>query len=428
MSTHRIFVNDNQTRIATPLKYEHIYTDGYRSYGSWVPNVKIGTYQTVDCYQGGKFIPGELKLRAFRASRKTVLYGIGSIECEFDVPAYPQRLKTTRWAGPIGSAFPGPLPENVSPISIPNNIGALALTKAKAKFHASGEDLGQFFAELPESLRTLKQGIDVITMAIRKARNGGFTWSRAARALKLLKDGRSLKRIPSQLSNAWLTWRYGIRPLYWDALMIADIIQKGYKRSSDVGLLRKSASETWEETRNDFHQGGSSETDYDYMVQVQAKVKSRATIYYQKIGEVSLASDLLRYYGLHPEQIPGLLWELTPLSFTIDWFSNVGSWVAAITPRADCRILGYCISTKTDLRRSRTSVGSSYKGYGPKATVDVSDFSDTWSEETFDRSVGNSVSGLTTLALKPQVFLSIQQQIDLLTLGIQRFLGNQRRH
>lgn len=433
METRETFVHDNRVQCPTPVHYHHRrHLDGRTSESDTYLSGKEGQYKTVTCSRGGKFIPGELKLRSFSAKTETVLYGTGSIEAVTggNRNARPPRDDgwSTSWTGPLGLWSIGPLSSNMSPITIPSNLGSLALLKAKAKFHASGEDLGQFFAELPESVDTVRKTIEGIMAAIRKARKAGFSWKRCNQARLLLRSGRTLKSLPKRFSNAWLQWRYGIRPLFWDALMLIRIINERYKRSPDTGLLRKSATESFEDMRMQNFKRSTGDTRYDYRVQVSAKVRAKATIYYRKIAQVRLSSDILHYYGLHPEQLPALLWELTPLSFVVDWFANVGEWIKAITPRADVRIEGYCVSTRTSLSKSRVGTGNTWPGSSTQRSYKntASYPEDKYSLESLDRAVGGSLADLS-ISLKPQILLSIQQKMDLISLAIQKMLGNRRR-
>lgn len=48
----------------------------------------------------------------------------------------------------------------------------------------------------------------------------------------------------------------------------------------------------------------------------------------------------MRTLGLNGRDLLPTLWELVPLSFVVDWFTNVGRWINAVTPNPDVRILG----------------------------------------------------------------------------------------
>lgn len=433
METRHTFVNDYRKQKSYPIHY--VFTarkTGYRKEVDFFRQGKPGMLHTVHCSRGGKFIPGEVKLRAFSASRETVLYGedghlVVNVGSSPALPPGQDDGWVEEWHGALGLYSIGPLGSGVSPISVPPNLGDIALTKAKAKFHASGEDLGQFIAELPESVRTVLTMTREVMRVVRNLRKEGFSWKRCDQARRLLRSGKTIKSLPRKLSHAWLLWRYGVRPLYWDMLMVIRVINEKYNFSKDTGLLRKSATETFEQQHEYVVVRSTAHDKYDYRVQMEARVKARATIYYRKLAGVSLHSEILRYYGLHPEQFPALLWEITPLSFVMDWFINVGEWIKAITPRADVRIEGFSISTKTSLSKTRTGIKNTFKSSSIRSTTyDAAYPTDTYRLDSLVRTVGNSLSDLQ-IALKPQVLLSVQQKLDLLALAFQRMSANRRR-
>jgi hypothetical protein len=52
------------------------------------------------------------------------------------------------------------------------------------------------------------------------------------------------------------------------------------------------------------------------------------------------ADALMKALGLRGRDIPSLLWELTPWSFVVDWFANVGTWLQAVVPDPSISIRG----------------------------------------------------------------------------------------
>lgn len=64
----------------------------------------------------------------------------------------------------------------------------------------------------------------------------------------------------------------------------------------------------------------------------------------QKAG--TAGTDYLFDLGLHPMQSVSLAYELFPLSFMLDWFIDVDSWLAGLTPHPSRTYLGNCVSTK----------------------------------------------------------------------------------
>lgn len=73
------------------------------------------------------------------------------------------------------------------------------------------------------------------------------------------------------------------------------------------------------------------------------ELSTQATISYQVKRGLGL-DEALNGYGLSLRHLPGVLWELTPLSFVVDRFVDVSSFIGAITPDPSVRQLQNCVS------------------------------------------------------------------------------------
>lgn len=386
-----------------------------------------GPIKSVSGVQGGKYTPGDLKLRSFAASTSTYSYGAASLERLQDhvVDGVHTGHRVT-FEGPFGAWSPmaSELGKNGVPRSTEvgwnSSLAFVCQNRAMAKFNDSDYDVGAFVGELPETFEMLRQWTLGYRKAIKNARKGGFTWSRLVRAWNALKSGKPLKKLPDKLSNSWLTWRYGIRPLYWDALMLIEIANESIKRIPDGGLRRVSAQQTVAD-------GGYAKPSSDYSLRSMGsykavltwsmKTKCKTVVYYRTTANRSNVDWILQKYGLNPRQFPGLVWELTPLSFVVDWFADVGSWLAAIVPRPDVRVLGYATSQVCELRVIRQGNESvPLSGYGPLTGTFPRD---EVSIREFRRNVGDSVPGLVPW-FNPGIFLNLQKKADLLSLALQK--------
>lgn len=52
-------------------------------------------------------------------------------------------------------------------------------------------------------------------------------------------------------------------------------------------------------------------------------------------------------YGLDGMYLPSVLWELTRMSFVVDWWLNVGDWLMSMTVDTSREVLGSMTSVKT---------------------------------------------------------------------------------
>lgn len=389
-----------------------------------------GAIKRVSGSKGGKFSPGDLKLRNFSVSTET--YSAGSVSLSGKLRIYSTWGSPTSYKGMcrgtsgIGTdSLSGDL-ERVpaeARTTWDDQIARFTQDRCFAKFSAPDEDVGAFLGELPQTLRMLTSWVRGFKGAVREARKGGFTWARAERAWRRLRDGESLKKLPDRLSSSWLTWRYGIRPLFWDAQMWMKIASERAKRAP-AGLRRKvarysnsldGAVRTSIRIPGDFGQ-------YPAQISWTSEVKCETTCYYQILGEVSDLEWIVHKYGLHPTQVPALLWELTPLSFVVDWFVDVGTWIKALQPPIDVKVIGWSTSFRRDVRFVTAPVGKPDNwGTSRWAEPPTGDLpTDTGSLASLVRQTGTSKPGNIVPTIRPKIVLDVQKWMDLAALALQR--------
>lgn len=143
-----------------------------------------------------------------------------------------------------------------------------------------------------------------------------------------------------KLSEVWLMYRYGIKPLLSDV----EGVMKGVKKT--VGLIRKT---TRSKGKLDAHKaevltltGGFP--SLNVMVQNFDDVEVRCMSLDEY--EATLAFNI----GFSMKGLATLPWELVKYSFVVDWFTNVGDFLGSIVPLPYVKQLGSCIV----IRRLRT--------------------------------------------------------------------------
>lgn len=385
-----------------------------------------GVVKRVSGVTGGKYSPGSLKLRNFSVSTETYSAGYTSLSGVYSGNRPMSVEGCIRGSSGTSSSYLGfdinKIPDEAK-VQWSDEIARYTQNRCAAKFGKPDEDVGAFLGELPETCRMLVGWVRGFKGALRKAREGGFTWARAERALLRLRDGESLKRLPDRVSNAWLTWRYGIRPLFWDAQMWMKIAAERAKRAP-AGLRRKVAR--YEDVLDgavrisipipgDFGQ-------YPAQISWTSKVKCETTCYYQILGEVSDLEWILHKYGMHPSQVPALLWELTPLSFVVDWFVDVKTWLHALQPPVDVKVLGWSTSYRRDLHFVTSPTGKpdnwSTSRWVKPPTGDLP--TDTGSVSSLVRRVGIGNPGSIAPVIRPKIALDVQKWMDLASLALQR--------
>lgn len=163
----------------------------------------------------------------------------------------------------------------------------------------------------------------------------------------------------SVLANNWLKYRYGIVPflsLLNDTIVVGSRIRT--RRETSRGFSSVAGDPVTVETpfTGSFHNGvGTSTKTWSSSV--------RAGILYEY-------KDFGNKYGFSLGAIPRAAWELTTLSFVMDWFANTGEFIGALTPRTNIVRRATWLGYETEVVYSYYSVVGPLKpsGYTLDAT------------------------------------------------------------
>jgi hypothetical protein len=143
---------------------------------------------------------------------------------------------------------------------------------------------------------------------------------------------RNFSGFTKEVSQGYLGWRYGVKPLISDVSMVIDGLTKkvGRRRKTTraTSASRLEQSRTLRYTIPDFIS--------DILEQSTDEVKVRAMSLDEHV--VDLAYNL----GLTSKGLLTLPWELVNKSFVLDWFVNVGDFIGALTPAFSWTSLGSC--------------------------------------------------------------------------------------
>jgi len=301
------------------------------------PNRFVGLYKSIDSVYGGAFRPGIFRVNPVTIRSCTGQVTAGGFTCKDKGSPYDYNIVSGALACMWSSSY----------AAMPNtawnqNLANQALVKAYNKCQGSSLQGGVILGELMETIHFLKNPLREV--------------------LKLLSSP-SVKN----LSNAWLSYRYGLRPLLKDISDAIALIKKGFRKSQ--GLLRASGTVKFNDISTSL---GSNTMFYGLNARLQTTVvtsiSTSCTVYY-RVSSSSLSR--LEDLGLSPWDIPGIAWELIPLSFVADWFFRVGPWLEAIRPTFSVTYLGNSVSQKSVTKETRELVsvyplgGYTLSGYSP---------------------------------------------------------------
>lgn len=199
-------------------------------------------------------------------------------------------------------------------------LKTLAGTQAAAKIDDPIFHGAVFLGELRETIGFLRAPLRNLNKYLNSLRKRGAT-----RGYK----GRTLA---SYISDNWLQYRYGIKPLVMD---VQDALEAVDSLKEKPLTNRKTARGYHMVHEN--HEGSISGW-FSTMWQCHKDIKTR--IVTECRAGVLYEIDARDTFGLGLNDIPDTAWEVIPYSFVADWFWNVGDYITAITPKAGVRHLG----------------------------------------------------------------------------------------
>lgn len=316
--------------------------------GSTYRDYKVVLPYTRSSVNSGYFVPGEYRVNPYSASRGTVkMEENEDLLCFYSTTSGGKLYEYVFTA--TGAVLSNAL--DLARINVPMPSTAvyqqLALQKAKGKLLSADLGLGETVGEYRETIKMLKKPLgDLFT----------FLWSDRARNWRLLlallrKDRRDVSRLTGRtalasadtMASTWLELRYGLRPL---VLLVQDVVDKvNEKREAvwDPDKIRSSRSTLIFNENHGYDASYSLGSMYvKAHVEVKDVIKVSSSWQFRQERDQSLVDQL----GLTPRFLPETLWELTRLSFVVDWIFSIGDWLATLRWNPSVNILGNTVSVK----------------------------------------------------------------------------------
>lgn len=282
-----------------------------------------------------------------------------------------------------------------------------ARSKVLSRLKSSSINLGQAFAERKQTVNLIATNVNRIATAALAIRRGNL--KHASELFGVRVSGKRLKSqippSPSNLSNHWLEYSYGWRPLVNDIYGAAEAIAKTYGNLPLITAV--SAVGKFEGKKVDRFTG----TGVGVNMRSECQSTSRYVLHYT---EDDTFSRVMSQTGISNPLL--LAWELVPYSFVVDWFIPLGTYLSNLNASNGLVFKQGTLTTK----RKETNVSSIFadpfysgpghsasKGgltrfYESKSRSVLSSFPmSTIPSMSFDLSVPQVLSGL---ALLTQVF------------------------
>lgn len=336
----------------------------------------------------GKYTPGVYRCNPVTLIKTKVTSVPGVIPAQ-TVPGYPYPvdlegdLIALCLCQNVGNAN-----SNIAP-TWNESLAQAAINKTYTKIMSNDLEVGVMLAELRETVEGLRNPLaalrksfdfynrnlkkwDTLAELIESDTLGYFKKKRVNLSIDRVRDRLKRGSLPASakgIAGTWLEWRYGIRPLISDIQAILDFVKGKSFSFSEKLQKRRSKSEL---VKNDSGTWSSS-----------LIVPTVTAQWMRSITTTTTASVAFRYdapltlqerWGVDLFSIPGIAWELVPLSFVADWFLSVGQFLSAlrvltakvtlagisVSQRDKITVDGFLLSAKAFNTPLSISAGGSY--------------------------------------------------------------------
>jgi len=334
----------------------------------------------------GKFSPNVFRINPYSVMRESAhVAGSGTIIGRKQVDA--SSMYEYEYTGPIaGTCFSNRYCWKVPIFSQDQELQRLAdvcLQKAYSK--VGSPDFGglENLGELRETLELLRNPFKALRdfLAFKNPKLGGASNGTLLGCLLNPKSSRSQAILASTkltgnvVAKTWLEVRYGLRPLVSAVQDVIKLVDK-VVNSFDANRVRSKRSKL----KIDRHTASTETGGANGVVLMSGKcichhkIKICGIVYFKQKTDLSQAQKL----GLDLRYLPEAIWELTRLSFVVDWLFTIGPWLGSLRFQPEILYLGATTSCKIDSfgsitlnPRSATGVefGTLYKMTGDSTEV-----------------------------------------------------------
>jgi ribosomal 50S subunit-recycling heat shock protein len=317
--------------------------------------------------------------------------------------------------------------------SIPSYLSSLgdsALVKAHRKLMAGDLSLGEDLGEIRETIQMLKNPLNGMRQFLIADRRRNlkllkkllkFVKARKKAKKKLAKSlirygKRTGKAAVNAAANDWLELRYGFRPL---VMLLGDLVEEAKKKDReafDASKIRSARSK--DERSESYRNSGTAAAvggTVKYVSNTHDYTAGYACIQYTQTNPSSTA-DLL---GVSPRFWPETMWELTRLSFVVDWLVGIGPWLSTLRYTPEITVLGNTVGYK--LKRDVLAYATNfYTGMGDQPDGHPLNGDASYTFESYTRAVNVSTPLLPVF--RTGDILDLAKTIDSIALIAQRLL------
>lgn len=279
---------------------------------------------------------------------------------------------------------------------------AEAINKAYSKIMAADLEVGVMIGELRETIEGIRNPLSGLRNFLKKGLRG--------------KGGSPGKDFVSMLSSSWLEWRYGIRPLIQSIQDIYEHVNSEISSEYDGKIHRKRGRAPEVHTsRSVTERVQFADWQLEHEFGIDVYTRYNASVGYKLTAPLTWEEQ----YGLDAYSLPAIAWELTTLSFVVDWWFGFGKWLESLkTLNPKVQVLGLSTSMKTTVTVDACTTGKAWgPGMIPYTLNGRSSFG--FAYERLIRKCPNTAFAGVTPSVNSKAF-DLNRSIDALTLIWQR--------
>lgn len=199
--------------------------------------------------------------------------------------------------------------------------------------------------KLVKSTKTAYVG-EVLRLSVRKQRS-----RRNTKTDTFKREGHLISA--QALSNAFLQTRYGWLPAIKDTHEIMRMAKSIHDKAGSRRRVARGSREGSSPWHGSFNGGpgiipGTSGVKCQYSQ--EWRYKAAAGVIYE-VKTLNVGDKLAEDLGLGLHNLPTTAYELTPFSFVVDWFSNMGDFIRASVPNPNVVVLKSWLTTIHTMRR-----------------------------------------------------------------------------
>lgn len=294
----------------------------------------------------GQFVPGQYRVNPYKVWKEEVVGApfFGSID--FVVSRYYHYYSDVS-----GNIMDKIAAQNMSTTlpSVASTLANSALQQAYSKVRQSELMLGEDLGELRETFEMLKHPFKSLTEFFLK--DGGRNISRLQFLINALRQSRATKgrlaaETASVAASTWLEFQYGFKPLVMTISDLLELIRKKHNSMFDPNTIRcaRAKKSTTEKTSSPSTSSVFEYTRVYYDKVTIDNIDAYASVQYKQETPLGLLGRL----GLAPEYLIETAWNLTTLSFVVDWLFDVGTFLGSYRVNPGVSVLGNTVGVKVD--------------------------------------------------------------------------------